>query len=72
MIDRIAYDDERRELWITFRENGRYLYAAVPPAVYEQFRLAGSAGQFFNARIKDRFACHRDPARRRFGPHSTT
>ncbi|WP_395396388.1 KTSC domain-containing protein (plasmid) [Novosphingobium sp. BL-8A] len=67
-IERIAYDEERRELWITFHEAGRYVYTEVPPEAFEAFSRAQSAGKFFNASIKDRYGFQRDPGRRRFGP----
>lgn len=70
MIERIAYDDAARILWISFSGTGVYLYDGVPAALFEEFCRAPSAGGFFNERIKDRYSFRRDPARRRFGPNA--
>ena len=67
-IARVAYDEEDRTLSIWFRNSGRYLYADVPRAIYDGLCGAGSAGAYFRACIKGRFACRFDPARRRFRP----
>lgn len=69
MIDCIGYDDAAGTLSIWFCDTGRYLYYGVPAALFEAFCNAGSAGTFFNERIKDRFCYVRDPERRRFGPN---
>ena len=69
-IDRIVYDEAARTLAISFRETGKYIYDGVPAALFEAFCRAGSAGTFFNERIKDRYRFRRDPALRRFGPNA--
>lgn len=68
MIDRAAYDAGAAILCIRFRENGSYFYFDVPEALFDGLCAAASAGAFFNAHIKDRFRCERDPARRRYRP----
>lgn len=70
MIDRIGYDEDRHILFITFRDTGKYLYHDVPISTFEAFCEAPSAGAFFNAHVKDRFRCSRDPDRKRFGPNA--
>ncbi|XVJ64341.1 MAG: KTSC domain-containing protein [Sphingopyxis sp.] len=70
MIDCVVYDDAARTLCIAFRDTGRYVYEGVPAALFEAFCRAGSAGSFFNERIKDRYRFQRDPGRRRFGPNA--
>lgn len=70
MIEGVGYDEAASILCITFRETGKYLYYDVPRALYEGLCNADSLGAFFNAHIKDRFRCVRDPARRRFGPNA--
>ena len=67
-IERIAYDEEARELSIWFRETGRYVYSDVPRGVYEQLRTAESPGGYFNRCIKRRFPCRPAPERRKFRP----
>ena len=39
------------------RHGRRYLYREVPVAVAEAFRSAFAKGRFFNARIRDHYAC---------------
>ena len=70
MIERIAYDDAAKTLWISFSGTGRYAYDDVPGALFEEFCRAPSAGNFFNEHIKERYRFRRDPARRRFGPNA--
>ena len=68
MIDQVAFDEAASVLSISFRDSGKYLYHGVPRAIYDGLCAAESLGAYFNAHIKDRFRCERDPARRRFGP----
>lgn len=59
-IGRIAYSANDRELDVTFVGSGRtYTYIGVEPEVHEEFMRAFSKGQFFNARIKDRYPFRR-------------
>jgi KTSC domain len=55
VIRRIAYDKARGELTVIFRETGTYVYAGVPPAVYDAFLAAPSKGAFFNESIRDQY-----------------
>lgn len=68
LIERIAFDEESATLTVWFRGRGKYLYHAVPKALYDALGQAGSAGRFFNECIRGRFACEFDPARRRHTP----
>lgn len=68
VIARIAYDEEERSLSIWFRETGRYIYSDVPKAIFDGLKKAPSAGRYFNDRIKRRYPCRPDPARRKFRP----
>jgi hypothetical protein len=56
VIARIDYDDDTSELDITFATNKKYRYFAVPSDIYYDFVDASSKGEFFNARIRDRYA----------------
>lgn len=49
------YDPVRTALDVTFVSGRRYRYFHVPPMLVERFRRAGSKGQFFNTRIRNRF-----------------
>jgi hypothetical protein len=70
MIDRILFDEEAKTLSIWFKASGRYVYHAVPRAIYDGLARAASAGAFFNQCIKGRFRCEPDPARRRHRPRT--
>lgn len=67
-IERILYDEEARALSIWFRGSGLYVYSDVPRLVYDDLRAAKSAGGYYCERIKGRYRCRFDPARRRFRP----
>ncbi|WP_244465615.1 KTSC domain-containing protein [Devosia chinhatensis] len=52
------YTPETAELSLWFGPEGRrYIYSDVPLAVYEGLRDAPSRGRYFNAVIRNRFAC---------------
>jgi hypothetical protein len=59
VIRRFSYDEAAERLRITFVSGDVYDYAEVPPEVHADFRAAFSKGQFFGARIRDRYACRR-------------
>lgn len=59
VIQRLAYDAERRQLHVIFHQTGAYTYFAVPPQVYQAFLAASFKGAFFNAHIRDRYAFQR-------------
>ena len=54
-IDRIDYNATAHELEVMFTTGRVYHYYAVPQSLYQEFIAAPSKGQFFNARIRDRF-----------------
>ena len=56
VIRNYLYDAANGELWITFVTGRRYVYAAVPQAVFDAFKAAPSRGAFFNREIRDRYA----------------
>jgi hypothetical protein len=55
-IRSFRYDPAKRELMVTFITGRRYVYADVPPAVFEAFRSAFSKGAYFNREIRDHYA----------------
>jgi hypothetical protein len=57
VIRRFSYDPASRGLAVEFVSGRRYLYREVPEDVAIAFREAFSKGRFFNARIRDRYAC---------------
>jgi lysyl-tRNA synthetase class 2 len=57
VIRRFRYDSAAAALDVWFVSGRRYRYYAVPEEVAGAFGAAFSKGRFFNARIRDRFAC---------------
>ena len=55
VIRAFAYDPPSKSLAVEFVSGRRYIYRDVPGDVAEAFSAAFSKGQFFNARIRDRF-----------------
>ncbi len=55
-ITSVEYDDEARELDITFTSGKTYRYYNVPLEIYAELLDAGSKGKFFNDNIKGAFA----------------
>lgn len=56
VIRSFAYDPEAHSLAIEFVSGRRYRYDGVPPRIVEAMGNARSKGEFFNRRIRDRFA----------------
>ena len=54
-IRSLFYDSAKSELRVTFVSGRRYVYADVPPEVFEAFKTAESRGAFFNYEIRDRY-----------------
>jgi lysyl-tRNA synthetase class 2 len=57
VVRRFDYHPAARALDVEFVSGRRYRYAGVPEQVAQAFREAFSKGRFFNARIRDRYAC---------------
>jgi hypothetical protein len=55
-IRNLFYVPAKRELWVTFVTGRRYVYADVPPDVFDAFQTASSRGAFFNHEIRDCYA----------------
>lgn len=54
-IRSFSYDEETRELTITFTSGKTYRYSDVPEWVHDELSTAPSHGEYFNHRIKDRY-----------------
>lgn len=54
-IRHFEYDDEARQLFVTFVTGRKYVYDDVPEDVYEAFRTASSRGGFFNTNIRSHY-----------------
>ena len=56
-IARQGYDAAKRRLRLEYRSGRVYDYFEVPSAIYEEFLIADSAGEFVNLRIKPFYRC---------------
>jgi hypothetical protein len=52
----LLYNPQKHELSVTFTTGRRYVYANVPPEVFEAFKTAPARGAFFTDKIRDRYA----------------
>lgn len=57
VIRTFDYDPATRSLDIAFVSGRRYRYREVPEDVAQAFGRAFSRGRFFNAHIRDNYAC---------------
>lgn len=55
-IAQVDWDGDTDTLTIEFTDGRSYDYMNVPGAVFREFQASGSAGQFFNRQIKQRYA----------------
>jgi len=53
----VGYNPDSETLEIEFKSTGVYEYYNVPLFMYERLMQAGSIGTFFNAEIKNSYAC---------------
>jgi hypothetical protein len=51
------YLPSRQELDLLFTSGRRYIYSGVPLVIAEGFAAAESKGRYYNAEIRNRFAC---------------
>jgi hypothetical protein len=55
----VGYDSRSRTLEIEFHHTGVYQYYDVPKTVLEEMLAQNSLGSYFNANIRDVYACAR-------------
>jgi len=55
-IEKIGYDDQKRQLHILFLKKTHYIYYDVPVKTYEEFLASDSKGRFFAQFIKGMYA----------------
>lgn len=58
-IRSVGYDAASETLEIEFTGTGVYQYLSVPQFMWERLMAADSMGKFFNAEIKNAFACEK-------------
>ena len=59
MFTSVAYDAEKRILYLRFTSGDVYRYFEFPSSEYEQFLTADSLGRYFLANIRDCFRYER-------------
>ena len=55
MLDSCSYNEDEKELTVTFKNGKDYIYEGVSKEEYEGFVSAKSAGQYFGSQIKGRY-----------------
>ena len=55
LIASVGYDKEKKELTVTFKKGGTFLYKTVPYAVYTAMMEAVSIGSFFMRNLKGQY-----------------
>jgi len=53
-IKAIAYDEDEKKLWLTFKSDAMYEYLNVEPAIVNELVDAESKGKYFAAHIKNK------------------
>lgn len=61
VLEKVAYDEPRGVLHVTFRAGGIYHYLGVPQQAYVDLLRAESKGTFFNRHIRNVFPCAKRP-----------
>jgi hypothetical protein len=56
-LESIGYDASSETLEVEFKTQSIYQYYNVPQFMHEQLMQAPSVGTFFNANIKNAYAC---------------
>lgn len=51
-IEAVAYDKDKRELYVCFKSLAEYVYYDVSAEVYKAFLAADSKGRYLNENIK--------------------
>lgn len=51
-INTVEYDEDRKSLTVTFKNDKSYVYLKVPHDVFNDLLLSDSVGKFYNASIK--------------------
>lgn len=54
-IEHVAHDPATKELHVTFKSGGTWVYSGVHPDVFEGMKNAESPGTFLHRNIKGRY-----------------
>ena len=53
------YDDETKEMHITFASGGKHCFKDVPKEVYDELNKAESKGSHFHRNVRRKYASHK-------------
>lgn len=59
LLSRVAYDEETRDLLVTFKKGATYRYRNVSQDDVDALASAASPGSYFIANIRDQYATSR-------------
>ena len=51
----IGYDEDKAELFVTFKKGQTYKYSDVPKAIFTRLKNADSVGSFYATNIKGKY-----------------
>ena len=54
-IQAIGYIPKKKELYVDFSKNSRYMFQDVDPGLFDEFQNAPSKGKFFAATVRGKF-----------------
>lgn len=54
-LDWVAYDKDKKELYVQFKNGGYYVYYDVPEDIFTDLLKAGSKGRYHAMKIKYKF-----------------
>jgi hypothetical protein len=60
VIKFFKYNEDSKELNVTFQSGHRYVYSAVPLEIFQAMKAAFSKGEFFHKEIRDHFRYRRE------------
>lgn len=52
-ISYIGYNEDKKELFVTFNTNSTYRYDDVPKEIFDKLMLSNSKGKFLNDHVKN-------------------
>lgn len=54
-LEWVAYDEDKKELYIQFKSGGLYRYLKVPKNIFDELLDAGSKGRYHAMKIKYKY-----------------
>ena len=54
-LDWVAYDEDKKKLYVQFKSGSYYSYDDVPRNIFEDLLTASSKGRYFWMKIRDKY-----------------